>query len=147
MNRSKAKLFIILFSAFCVLQIGTTVSKAAVRSNGDIYFRFVIRDTAHGETYGIAGRKVAGISHSRVTQDRNSLGQSVPTNYIIIASNGVQISDNEIIDDYYTSYIRYYSAAHVGQVYLRANSGSEIVGYNVSGTWEPNDYGFCCGCF
>lgn len=135
----------VLFSLLCVLQIGTVVSRAAIPT-GDVYFRFNIKSVENGYTYGVAGYKEAGIPYSRVTQDKNSLGSSVPTNYIIIASDGQQISDNVIATDYYTNYLRYYSAMHVGKVSLRANSGSTVVGYNVSGTWEPNDYGYICGC-
>ena len=141
--KKKFRVVAVVLSLLCVLQIGTIVSIAAT---GDIYFRFVIRTVEDGYTYGVPGYKIEGISHSRVTQDRNSIGESIPTNYIIIASDNKQISDNIIATDYGTNYLRYYSHMHVGQVFLRANSGSYTIKYNVSGTWEPNDYGSVCGC-
>lgn len=144
--KKRFKVVAVVLSLLCVLQIGTVASSAAIPT-GNIYFRFTVKSVENGYTYGVAGRKDVGIPYSRVTQDQNSLGTTVPTNYIIIASDGQQISDNVIVTDYYTHFLRYYSAMHEGRVFLRANSGSTLVGYNVSGTWEPNDYGYACGCY
>lgn len=62
------------------------------------------------------------------------------TNFIVIASNGVQITNAVVIGPGYgTNYLTYYSAAHEGDVMLRGNATSTGTGYWVSGAWTPNN--------
>lgn len=145
--KKKWKIVAVVFSLLCVLQTGTVVPKAATTRDGSIYFRFTLKSAENGYTFGIQGRKTCGSTYSVVTQDNNSLGSGTPTNYIVIASDGRQICDNAIITDYKEHHMRYWSSSHEGIVHLRANTGSTLAGYNVSGTWKPDYYNYNrCGC-
>ena len=62
------------------------------------------------------------------------------TNFIVIASNAVQITDAVVIGPGYgTDNLTFYSSAHEGDVMLRGNSTSTGTGYWVSGAWTPNN--------
>lgn len=62
------------------------------------------------------------------------------THFLVIASNAVQISTDDVIGPGYgTKNLTFYSAAHEGSVMLRANSTSTGTGYWVTGAWTPNN--------
>ena len=148
--KKKWKAVVVVFGLLFVLQIGTVVSRAEYTA-GDLYYRFQIEFKGSGYTFPISGHKLVKIQYAMVTQNGNNVDAvvpTVPTNYIIIASDGRQITNNLISRDYNTYLVRYWSPEHVGVVYLRANSGSEVVGYSVWGIWNANyaDIGDRCGC-
>lgn len=60
------------------------------------------------------------------------------TNFIVIASNGVQISNAINLGYQETGYSTFYSSYHAGNVCLRGNSTSTGVDYRVEGVWDPN---------
>lgn len=70
------------------------------------------------------------------------LNTPIPTNFLIIAADGVQITENKIINNIATtsSLLHYYAKEHEGWVRLRANSGSTVSGYEVRGDWNPNGF-------
>ena len=62
------------------------------------------------------------------------------TNFIVIASNAVQITNPVMIGPGYgTTNTAFYSSAHEGNVMLRGNSTETGVGYFVGGAWTPNN--------
>ena len=72
-------------------------------------------------------------------------GPNYPVNFLVIASNGVQITNSMIINScYQNGYEYYYASNHEGYVRLRANTGSpNQYGYRIMGEWAPN--AFFCG--
>ena len=84
-------------------------------------------------------------SHFWVDYQYCSYGSNYPVNFLVIASNGVQISNNVIVNGSgQNGYTTYYSTAHTGEVRMRANTGSMQSGYYIYGEWAPNAYN--CGC-
>ena len=64
-----------------------------------------------------------------------------PTNMLVVASDGTQITYNYIVPGEEVPYLCqlvYYSEMHEGNVALRGNTGSTLVDYVVSGYWTPN---------
>lgn len=65
----------------------------------------------------------------------------IPTNFLVVAKDDTQISNNAIISNSVGGILlRYYSNKHEGLVKLRANSGSTVVKYEVKGYWNANGY-------
>ena len=60
------------------------------------------------------------------------------TNFIVIASNGIQISYAIELGYQETGYSQFYSPNHAGYVYLRGNATSSGTDYYVLGVWDPN---------
>ena len=60
------------------------------------------------------------------------------TNFLVCASNTVQITENRMIKMNQTGMLPFYNAYHAGNVYLRANSTIQNPDYSVSGVWDPN---------
>lgn len=135
--KKKWKIVTMVFGMLCVLQAGTMLSEAASSSNGS-GFAFRISSTDVGYTYNVKAQKKLGKKYALVTESANSMGANAFTNYIIIASDGQQISDPINISVGYSGLMRYWSAKHTGDVYLRANAGNLVCGYTVGGVWDAN---------
>lgn len=74
-------------------------------------------------------------------QEYSIVDYSTKTNFIVIASNAVQITDPVVLGTRETCHTRFYSREHRGTVYLRGNStraGKDFFDYVVSGVWDPN---------
>ena len=90
-----------------------------------------------------AENKYAGLNAATVDQIYNSLGASIPTNVLIIAADGQQITNNAMMNGSSSHpWLFYYNYLHAGWVRLRVNSGSTTVGYTVTGEWSPNESTF-----
>lgn len=84
--------------------------------------------------------KTIGTNITYVSQTYNSLGPSVPTNVIVIGSDSSQITYNGVVTQTnYVAWLPFYSRQHEGLVMLRANTGSSIFDYGITGFWSPNE--------
>lgn len=102
-------------------------------------FRFYISSVDQGYN-STARNKTKGFSHAYCTV----LNTMIPTNFLVIASDDKQISENHILTKGSgLGMLRYYSTDHESAVRLRVNSGSTTVKYAVTGQWDPNGIVFC----
>ena len=85
--------------------------------------------------------KNAGYPLFWVNYQTCSYGSGYPVNFLIIGAEDEQISHNVIINSVnQTGHAEYYASNHMGNVRLRANTGSPQDGYTITGVWGPNAY-------
>ena len=125
-----------------LLMLGIVSSAWAGSGNTSLHltgyrgYSFDIQDVNKGYN-SPARNKQKGFSYATCQVDVGDL----PTNFLVIASDGMQITYNIILKkNNGLGWMRYYSQDHEGMVKLRANSGSTTVGYRVSGEWNPNEF-------
>ncbi len=127
----------------CLLLIGVPAASWADLGDPvdyDVPFAFYI--DSYTEGYNTDPRyKYVNEPYAHVTVEYGTFGRA--TNYLIIASNDVQISHNAIVtylsNPYYDyCQLLYYNKDHVGNVRMRANSGGTGINYIVGGWWMPN---------
>lgn len=106
-------------------------------------YEFSIQDEQTGYNSNFQW-KYPGYSHARVTVDSitNNWFQWDTyrvTNFIVVQTNGVQVTYNVQVPERQTHYAQFYTPVHEGEVILRANSTAATgVGYKVAGNWDPN---------
>lgn len=123
--------------AVCTMLAAGTTSAAVYQ------YKFKISSASVGYNTDNPGWKLPGYGHCGISVDKidNNLwdtGKKRVTNFIVIAADSTQITENVAIAGGKSDSVRFYSADHQGQVYLRGNSTHTGVGYTVSGTWNPN---------
>lgn len=106
--------------------------KAVIEGDNYVFF---IQNVNTGYNSSAANKK-----YGKETASCRVLNTPIPTNFLIIAADGVQITENRIISNRTDSLLRYYAKEHEGWVRLRANSGSTVTGYEVRGDWNPNGF-------
>lgn len=138
--KRKAIRLILIFGIVMSLSFAVWASEATEYS-----YSFWIETSAEGynsaSVYKTGNNEKARVKVTDVLRImyEGALGSSdATTNFIIIASDGTQISSAETASVGGTCYPEYYSASHRGAVILRANSTWTGVGYQVEGKWNPN---------
>lgn len=112
---------------------GVASEKAVIEGDDYVFF---IQNINTGYNSLAANKKFG-----KETASCRVLNTSIPTNFLIIAADGVQITENKIISNTTVgSLLHYYAKEHEGWVRLRANSGSTVSGYEVRGDWNPNGF-------
>ena len=136
-NRRIAVMVAVIFALGMVI-VPVTVDAFVVHTDNWYHFNMSLDSVNDGynstEQYKYSGYPLYWVDYQYC-----AYGPNYPVNFLVIASNDVQISNNVIIDScYYSAYTTYYSSSHVGYVRLRANTGSTQYGYRIMGEWAPN---------
>lgn len=83
--------------------------------------------------------KVPGYNFASITISYCSKSGAIPTNAIIVATNGVQKAYNTIVTPHNTGWMQYYDSSYLGYVMLRVNTGSTVADYGIMGHWNCNE--------
>lgn len=119
-----------------MLAAGTTSAAAYT-------YQFKISSKSVGYNSENPGWKIPGYGYCLVAVNKidNTIwntGTKRKTNFLVVATDMLQISTNAGIWGGTSASLRFYTPDHAGDVYLRANSTETGVGYTAIGTWNPN---------
>ena len=145
-NQKRNKMIAILTAV--ILSLGMVITPLTVSAHINAseweHFGMQLISTSYGYNTSPAWKN-PNFPYFWVDYQYCSYGSNYPVNFLVIASNGVQISNNVVVNGSgQNDYTTYYSAAHTGEVRMRANTGSMQSGYYIYGEWAPN--AFDCGC-
>lgn len=124
--------------AICICMSYAVIAEDVEQYEQPMYFYFSSNDVGYDSN---PGYKIPSIPCAFVSMDEGTIGKT--TNYLVAASDGTQITPAYLhtrTGSPYYDYLQpwYYSEAHEGIVYLRANTGGTGAGYYVAGQWAAN---------
>lgn len=130
-----------ILSCIAIMQF-ESIFAATYRSDTEKAYSFDIQSVNEGYNSDPAMKQASSVNALVYLDATGSSGAKWPVNFIVIKSaDSSQITNNVIMQpDIFARALTYNTSnrTYRGNVKLRANSGSTLVGFRASGRWIPN---------